>query len=395
MSTTTALPVATTETDSAPQMRAILTAAVCLCALLAVFWHAGQSAALRWDSDPASSHGWLVPLAVAWLAWRRWKSSRDTIPDRVATRTVAIGIASVVGGVLVHLYFLPALSPASTLFPAGLAFVVAVFGLILVVAGSDVGRIYMPAFLLLLFMVPLPFALQQPIAESLQLTVAWTSEMSLWLLGQPVYREGYILHLPDSVLEVASGCSGLGQFMVFVAIGAFCGVYSSSARQGIILVLLALPVSVVANTLQITLTGLIYIYLGAAWAEGALHEAEGLVTALIGASLLFSAGGLLGRWSSGTSELAESDEKPEVGESPAPKSDRSCGLGIGSRAGLVLATLLPAIVLACTIRHTVDEFRRPPVALARPLAETPKNLASGSDRTFQSNVSIFSTATSI
>ena len=288
------------------------------------------------------------------------------------------GSVSVLGGVLVHLYFLPALSPASTLCPAGLGFVVAVLGLLLVVAGSDVGRTYMPAFVLLLFMVPLPFALQQPIAESLQQTVAWTTEMSLWLLGQPVYREGYILHLPDSVLEVASGCSGLGQFMVFIALGAFCGVYSSSARQGIVLVLLALPVSVAANTLRITITGLIYVYLGAAWAEGALHEAEGLVTAVIGAGLLFSAARLLSRWTGGKARPTEPDETPEAAESPAripaEEADRPRGLEVGPRVSIVLAIVLPAIALTHIIQHTAAGYRRPPVALNRPLNSFPTQL---------------------
>jgi exosortase len=339
---------------------------------------------MRWDTDPASSHGWLVPLAVIWLVWRRWQVSRDAIPDRVPARTVVTGCCSLLAGTLLYLYLLPALSPASTLFPAGLGFVVAVLGLLLVVAGPDVGRVYLPPCLLLFFMVPLPFAAQQPVAESLQQTVAWTSETAIWLLGHPVYREGYILHLADTVLEVAAGCSGLGQFMVFVAIGAFCGVYSGNTRQGVILVALALPVSVLANTMRITMTALIHIYLGAAWAEGVLHEAEGLVTALIGAGLLFGAAGMLNRWTGGSSDAVDADDEPGTTDAAArlsePVAARNSGLGIPQRAGLVISLLLPSLMLSQTIQLAAAGYRRPPVALSMPLGEFPTQLGSWTGR---------------
>lgn len=375
MSTTTAPSSATTVRLNSAHWLPLLTAAVCLCALLAVFWQTGRCAATRWNTDSVSSHGWLVPLAVAWLVWRRWQSDRDVLPVRVRRRTVATGSISMLGGVLLNLYFLPALSPASTLFLAGLGFVIAVLGLLLIFTGPDVGRTYVPMFLLLFFMVPLPFAVQQPIAESLQQTVAWTSEMSIWMLGQPVYREGYILHLSDTVLEVASGCSGLGQFMVFVGIGGFCGVYTGNRRQGFLLVLLALPVSVAANTLRISLTALVHVYLGAEWAEGALHEAEGLVTVLIGASLLFTAAGLLNRWTAGQPTPADADADSATNRgSVTADSIEPTGVGIGPRVAIVMAILLPAVALNHTVQQATASYRRPPVALNRPFTEFPLQL---------------------
>jgi exosortase len=353
-----------------PRIRLWLLLATSLGGVVALFWNTGRTAMVRWDVDPASSHGYIVPLVVGYLVWQRWQATRPRLPDHVPTFTLVTGGLSVLIGVLFHLYLVPALEPGITVFPDGLCFVVTVLGLLLMIAGPDTGKVYLPAFLMLFFMVPLPLSWQQPGADLLQQIVAWTSEMTLWILGQTVYREGYIIYLPDTVLEVAEGCSGLRQLVVFVGIGAFFGVHSGNSRHAAFLILLSLPVSVAANTLRITFTGLIHVYAGREWAEGVLHEAEGLVTALIGVAALFGIARLLNRWTGNSTITESSPELPENDSRPVHEPHSvSFPLQL-----CVVVLFLPAIALDHHIQRAAASYRRPPVALQAALNTFPKEL---------------------
>jgi exosortase/archaeosortase family protein len=159
-----------------------------------------------------------------------------------------------------------------------------------------------------------------------------------------------------------------------VGIGAFFGVHSGNTRHAACLVVLSLPVSVVANTLRITLTGFIHLYPGHEWAEGTLHEAEGLVTALIGVAMLFGAARLLNRWMRGGKAQPAAVSRTETRlSSPANEHD---GLGIVTRLVLVSTLLLPAIALDHSFQRAAASYRRPPVALRAPLSEFPNQLGS-------------------
>ena len=326
---------------------------------------------LRWDVDPASSHGYVVPLAVGYLVWQRWQTTRPHLPEVIPRVTLVTGGLSVLTGVLFHLYLVPALEPGITVFPDGLCFVVTVLGLLLLVAGPVTGKDYLPTFLLLFFMVPLPLSWQQPGADLLQQIVAWTSEISLWTLGQTVYREGYVLHLPGTVLEVAEGCSGLRQLVVFIGIGAFFGVHSGNARQATCLILLSLPVSIAANTLRITLTGLIHVYLGHEWADGVLHEVEGLVTALIGVAALFGAARLISRWMQAD---ADSDSPSKKDETAFAVPEKTAPVGRTIQIAFVVVLLLPAIALDRHFQLAAAAYRQPAVSLNQSLNKFPTEL---------------------
>jgi exosortase len=279
-------------------------------ALLTFFYrHTAVDLELRWRIDPSSSHGYLIPLAAAWLFRRRWLLTPGIDHQGVPKSEFACGIAAIVTGVVLHL--VAALTTAVSLDGAGL--VLLAFGLLWCWGGRRAARSFGPAILFLIFMVPLPFAWQQPVGEFLQHFVSATSEASLGLCGLVVHREGYILHLPGHVLEVAQGCSGIRQITVFLGISVFFGLIGGSRFHA---------ATMLAFSTRITMTGLITWHLGPAWATGVLHDLEGLITVLFGLAMLWWLSKLI------TSLLSGDEASPKL---PTSRTDEASGTNENSK----------------------------------------------------------------
>jgi exosortase/archaeosortase family protein len=212
----------------------------------------------------------------------------------------------------------------------------------------------------------------------------------LLFLGLPIYREGYMLHLPGSVLEVAQGCSGLRQTMVYLGIGTFLGLIGGSRLHCAVLLLLSLPVAIVANTIRITAMGLLVYYAGDQWIEGVFHDMKGLIGSVIGMVILFWLSRCLTRFlerrrlnhagppeSAGSASFVSDQSLPEQPgitpdlrtESPHTTSARS--ISLTHRAVLVIVAIVVDRV-TCVALARPGEIHQ--VALRKPLAELPKSL---------------------
>ena len=80
----------------------------------------------------------------------------------------------------------------------------------------------------------------------------------LELVGLPVLREGNIIWLPSGPLDVAEACSGIRSLLSLVTLAVIYG-YLVETRTWvrIVLVCLAVPIAVVANSFRIFSTGLL------------------------------------------------------------------------------------------------------------------------------------------
>lgn len=292
------------------------------------------------------------------------------------------------------LHLVAALTTAVSVDGAGL--VLLTVGLLWCWAGRIGARSFGPAILFLIFMVPLPFAWQQPVGEFLQHFVSATSEAALGLCGLVVHREGYMLHLPGHVLEVAQGCSGIRQITVFLGISVFLGLVGGSRIHTATMLAFSIPIAVLANTLRITMTGLITWYLGPEWAVGMLHDLEGLITVLLGLAMLWWLSKLVTSLLAGSqaspkppssftddaldtedrSERATAEEAVVVQSGASTqRSSRGVGLPLATRLSIIVGIMLLAVGADTLLQDSIAEVgTSPAIRLVRPLSSFPETI---------------------
>lgn len=92
----------------------------------------------------------------------------------------------------------------------------------------------------------------------------------------PVLREGNVLILANTTLEVAEACSGIRSLVSLLTLAIVLGYFSDRrAWVRIVVALSAIPVAVLTNGFRVAGTGIAAHRFGAAAAEGFLHEFSG------------------------------------------------------------------------------------------------------------------------
>jgi exosortase D (VPLPA-CTERM-specific) len=127
-------------------------------------------------------------------------------------------------------------------------------------------------------MVPLPDTLYYKMSTVLQLV---SSELGVWflrLLAVPVFLQGNIIDLGVLKLHVAEACSGLRYLFPILSFSyIFAVLYRGSKWNKAILLVSAVPITVVMNSVRIAIAGVIVNYYGVEWLEGFTHFFEGWV----------------------------------------------------------------------------------------------------------------------
>jgi exosortase len=130
------------------------------------------------------------------------------------------------------------------------------------------------AFLLL--MIPIPSIIFNQIAFPLQLLASQFGETAMGFANVPVLREGNVLILANTTLEVAEACSGIRSLVSLLTLAIVLGYFSDP--RGWVRTLVALssvPVAIVTNGFRVAGTGIAAHKIGAAAAEGFFHEFSG------------------------------------------------------------------------------------------------------------------------
>ncbi len=102
----------------------------------------------------------------------------------------------------------------------------------------------------------------------------------------PVMREGNILVLPNTRLEVAEACSGIRSLMSLLAVGVIYGYLAEKKHWvRVVLCVLIVPIAVVSNVRVIS-AAIGVEYVGLSILEGASHFLSGMVLFLIAIAML-------------------------------------------------------------------------------------------------------------
>jgi exosortase len=229
-----------------------------------------------WATDPNFSHGFLVPFVALYMVWFK-KNEIALITPAPATT----GLFVILLGMLIHI----AGNVGAELFLMRLSMVVTISGIIIYGFGYKIFRSVLVPVAYLVIMIPIPAILWNKIAFPLQLFSASLSSEFIQLIGIPVFREGNILHLANTSLEVVDACSGLRSLTSLLALtGAFAFLAPLSTFKKWILFFSAIPIAVAVNVIRLTITGAMAAWIGPETAHGFLHDMSGLI--IFGAALI-------------------------------------------------------------------------------------------------------------
>ncbi|HZN35736.1 MAG TPA: exosortase/archaeosortase family protein [Pirellulaceae bacterium] len=233
-----------------------------------------------WSRVVDYAHGFFViPLALyfLWVRRDRYPGCRESSP-LLALAFLCLSLALRHVGDAFYFAFLDGWS----LVPWA-ASVCALLG------GRPLLRWCWPSLLFLLFMVPLPFSLENNLSGPLQRVATVLSTQALQFLGQPGFAEGNVIVLGDQRLEVAQACSGLRLFVGIVALTyAYVVVLRRPLWEKVALIAAAPAIAIVSNAARIVVTGLLCrLLLPGPTARAWIHDGSGWVMILLAAGLFW------------------------------------------------------------------------------------------------------------
>ena len=208
-----------------------------------------------------SSHGVFIPFISGYFIWLKADDIR-----KIQTQFDPLGIPLLVVGAAISFINIG-------------GFQVQSIGFFIFVAGSVwalLGRLFLrevsfPIFFLIT-MIPLPKDFYRDLAD---LTRDITYAGSSWVissLGITFYQEGYVIHFPNTSLEVAKSCSGVRYLISFFVFGmAYAYLSRKTTLSRLSVIASTFPISIVAGICRLIAIYLTTYYIGPRMAEHGPH----------------------------------------------------------------------------------------------------------------------------
>jgi exosortase len=254
---------------------------------VAASWNAWSDLLFIARKDEESSHVLVVPLALLWIVLVRRPSLRHCRPTGqwIGPTFVALG----------WLLWSAGYRHDIQAFWHGGAVLMAV-GAALTVLGTDVLRKFWPAFLVLLFLVPVPGFLRQGIARPMQTITAQATQCVAELIGmRGVECWGNTLSLNGTQIAVAEACNGMRMIFTLLLV-SFTFAFVTPLRGYVrFLIIAGSPLTAIfCNVLRLVPTLWVYGRYSHSTAE-TFHAVSGWIMLVVGFLMLFGIVELL-RW---------------------------------------------------------------------------------------------------
>lgn len=240
-----------------------------------------------WSTDGNYSHGLLILPLVGYFAWKR-RATLTAIERKPAVAgfvLVVISLGVMLIGTAGVEFFLMRTSALGV-----------VIGAILFLAGWKWLRALAFPTTLCLLLIPIPPVIFYQIAFPLQVVATKFGVAILQLARIPVLREGNVIVLAQTTLEVTEACSGIRSLVSLFALAVLYA-YSATPRNGqrIAIGLSSIPIAIVANGLRIAGTGVAAQYVGPSAATGFFHSFSGWTVFMTSFVMLLAVGNALKR----------------------------------------------------------------------------------------------------
>jgi exosortase A len=326
--------------------------------VLATLWLYRETAAslvALWGRSETFAHGYMVPLIVAWLLWRKRKELAAAVPGFKPSPSALIAVAAVAGLWLVG--DIAEVNPARQF--ALVAFIVLTVPAL--VGWRAAGVVAFPlAFLF--FAVPFgDFLLPWLMAGTADFTV-----LALRASGVPVYRDGLQFVIPSGSWSVVEACSGVRYLIASVMVGAlFAYLHYRTTRRRLLFMLVALAVPIVANWVRAYMIVMIGHLSNNVLAVGVDHLIYGWIFFGVVISIMFLIGS---RWSESAAPPAPGAPARACGartSAPTPLWPTATAMGF-----LLLTPLLLVRSLTAAEDHSAPVLAVPALSGVTVVADT-------------------------
>jgi exosortase len=248
-------------------------------AFLALYYPFIQTLMRDWDANDNYNHGYFIPIVSAFMIWslREELAAIEIKPSNWGIALVGLGLLQLFIAKVGSEYFLQRTS-----------MIVVLFGISFYLFGGRLTRTVQLPLVYLIFMIPLPAIIWNRIAFPMQLFASSITEDVVRLIGLPILREGNVLHLAQTTLEVVDACSGLRSLVTMLALGtAFAFITHREAWKRWVLFLSVFPIAVAVNIIRLSATAILASRYGSEVAHGFLHDFSGWVVFVAGIAMLF------------------------------------------------------------------------------------------------------------
>jgi exosortase D (VPLPA-CTERM-specific) len=233
------------------------------------------------------NYAYFVPVLVLYLAWElrgRWRRE-PAAPAWGGFLVLMPGILLFLIGELAGEYFSQYLSSW-----------LVVVGLLWIHTGRRKVRTMTFPIFLALFMFPLPHFINTKLSFNLKLLSSEIGVRIIQFLDISAYREGNVIDLGFTQLQVVDACSGLRYLFPLLLMGILMAYfYRAATWKRCIIALSTIPLAIITNSLRIALTAVLYPVFGRAAAEGFFHDFSGWAIFMISFAVLIAEIWLLGR----------------------------------------------------------------------------------------------------
>ena len=231
-----------------------------------------------WSTKGDYSHGFFVTPIAFYMAWKMRKElvSLSSNPTWFGLPVFAVGSVT---------YVVSFVSKFHTL--THISMVIILIGLLVFLGGWTVTKKLLFPVLFLLFMFPIPESYYVLITNPLKLIITQISTGIINVSGIPVYREGNLLYLASTQLEVAEACSGIRALYSYLMLGCLFAFISEKRKSKIVLLASTVPLALLVNIMRVTGTGILANYFGPSVSQGFFHQFTGFVLFIFGFVVLF------------------------------------------------------------------------------------------------------------
>ena len=240
-----------------------------------------------WIHLPDFSHGFLIPIVSFYFVYERRKQLSALSPS-----TAWGGFGLIVFGIFLLLLG----NLATEYFTMRFSMLVVLGGIVLFLLGKEFSKTLLFPIAFLIFMIPIPSVLMDRITFPMQLFASSVAAKSLYLIGIPALREGNIIQLANTSLEVAEACSGIRSLISLLALSVVFALFSQKTTlKRVLLVLSTFPIAIIANAARVTGTGILAHTYGDKVAQGFFHGFSGWILFVVAFVCLFLVGSLLSK----------------------------------------------------------------------------------------------------